>query len=207
MQAIEQQSRRKGLCIEVAPRIRIIKEHIAWSYANLARAHAAVSDGSPVYRRPHHIIRQRLYAGLVSGKMSFRSLIDDERLKMVLPQACSYCGDLQQLCVDHLIPRVKGGGDEAANVIWACRSCNCSKGGKDLLEWMLRIERFPPLYLLRRYLKIIASYCDHNRLMDVPIGEVQELLTPFDLTLLPYRFPEPQSLVLWVQPREPGHLS
>ena len=59
------------------PTIKTVREHIAWSYANLARAHAALRDGVTAYRRIHHIIRNRTYHGLVNGRMTMRSLADD----------------------------------------------------------------------------------------------------------------------------------
>ncbi len=133
-----------------------VREQIAWSYANLARAHAALELGVQAYQAVHHMIRARLYRGLVSGKMSMRSLYDDERLKMVVPQACCYCGSGGPLTVDHLIPRVRGGADEADNLVWACRSCNSSKHGRDMLEWATAKGFFPSILLLRRYLKIVA---------------------------------------------------
>lgn len=46
---------------------------------------------------------------------------------------CGYCGaDLHdaepfQVTLDHLLPRSAGGGNEPANLITACRSCNCSR--------------------------------------------------------------------------------
>ena len=64
------------------------------------------------YEQVHHVIRMRLYNGLVSGRMSMRSLYDDERIKMTVPQACYYCGAEGNLAVDHLIPRIRGGADE-----------------------------------------------------------------------------------------------
>jgi hypothetical protein len=63
------------------PAIQTVREQIAWSYANLARAHAALMDGSDHYTRNHHIIRSRLFSGLLSGRMSIGSLYDDERLR------------------------------------------------------------------------------------------------------------------------------
>lgn len=137
----------------MAPEILTVKEHIAWSYANLARAHAALQEGSEKYKQVHHIIRSKLFQGLVSGKMNMRSLYDDERMKMTVPQACCYCGNINKLSVDHLIPRIKGGSDESDNLIWACNSCNSSKQGRDMLQWMHDKNRFPSVLLLRRYLK------------------------------------------------------
>jgi len=182
------------------PRIKTVREQIAWSYANLARADAALEDGARQYGKVHHIIRAKLYRGLVSGEMSMRSLFHDERLKMTLPQACYYCGSNDNLAVDHLIPRIKGGADEADNLIWACRSCNSSKQGRDMLEWMNTKGEFPSILLLRRYLKIVARHCEQRNCMDVDLSEARELELPFDLSLLPTEFPPLPGLRRWVYP-------
>ena len=47
-----------------APQIATVLQHIAWSYANLARAHAAIESGATSYGRIHHIIRSKLFKGL-----------------------------------------------------------------------------------------------------------------------------------------------
>jgi len=186
----------------VVPVPKTVREQIAWSYANLARAHAALDDGVAKYKAVHHIIRNKLYYGLLSGKMSMRSLYDDERIKMTAPQACYYCGAKGNLAVDHLIPRIRGGRDETDNLIWACRTCNSSKQGRDMLIWAKSKEFFPSLLLLRRYLKIVARYCDENGHMDSSLDEITETHMPFDVALLPTKFPPLSKLKLWVYPTE-----
>ena len=57
------------------------------------------------------MVRARLQRGLIDGTMRMRSLYDDERIKMTVPQACYYCGGTDRLCVDHLIPKMRGGPD------------------------------------------------------------------------------------------------
>jgi hypothetical protein len=74
------------------PSITTIREQIAWSCANLAMADAALSEPAEKYGRVHFMIRNKLYHGLLSGRMAMRTLYDDERLKMTMPQACYYCG-------------------------------------------------------------------------------------------------------------------
>ena len=101
------------------PKIKTVRQHIAWSYANLGRADAALETGETKYSRIHHIIRNKLYHGLTSGAMNMRPLYDDERLKMKLPQICSYCGSDKKLSIDHLIPQIKGGPHDADNLVWA----------------------------------------------------------------------------------------
>jgi 5-methylcytosine-specific restriction endonuclease McrA len=42
--------------------------------------------------------------------------------------ACQYCGSRQNLTVDHVIPRSKGGGSTWDNIVAACAPCNRRKG-------------------------------------------------------------------------------
>jgi len=182
------------------PTITTIREHIAWSYANLAMADAALSASVNAYGTVHFMIRNRLYHGLISGRMSMRTLYDDERLKMTMPQACSCCGSPGDLAVDHLIPRINGGADESDNLIPACRRCNSSKQGRDMLEWMQAKSTFPSILLLRRYVKIVARHCDREGCMETELSRVGELGLPFDVTLLPTVFPPLGELRRWVYP-------
>ncbi|WP_164102542.1 HNH endonuclease [Candidatus Laterigemmans baculatus] len=177
-------------------------DHIAWSYANLARAHAALTEGCAAYHQGHHIIRSRLFRGLQSGAMAMGALYDDERLKLTVPQACCYCGSSERISLDHLIPRMRGGSDVADNLVWACRSCNSSKGGRDMLEWMSKKEVFPPVLLLRRYIKLIARHCDTQGLLSRELAVAMQEDLPFDLSLLPYKFPALPTLKLWQYPVE-----
>jgi hypothetical protein len=184
------------------PRIRTVREHIAWAYGNVALAHSALQDEVTEYGKVHFTIRNKLYHGLISGKMSMRSIYDDERIKMTVPQACYYCGCMRDLAVDHLIPQIKGGLDESDNLIWACRRCNSSKQGRDMLDWMRSKGSFPPILLLRRYMKIVAHYCEQNGYMDEELSAVDDLHLPFDLRLLPMELPPLSDLRLWVYPDE-----
>ena len=171
------------------------------SYAHLAGAHAALDRGDRKYSRVDYMIRAKLRKRLVDGTMKMRSLYDDERIKMTMPRACYYCGSTHKMTVDHLIPKIHGGPDEADNLIWACRSCNSSKRGRDMLTWMELKGQFPPLLLLRRYIKIVARYCEDRGIMDTPLDPLDdEADMPFDVRSLPTKFPPLDELVLWVYP-------
>lgn len=41
---------------------------------------------------------------------------------------CVWCGGQENLAVDHIIPRAKGGTNDPRNLQTLCRSCNSSKG-------------------------------------------------------------------------------
>lgn len=169
-----------------------------WSYANLAMAHAAVQRGDKKYGRIHFMVRARLYKGLREGNMGLGSLVEDERLKMVLPQACTYCGGIESLAVDHLISRKRGGPETGDNIVWACQSCNSSKGASDLLEWLRSRGEFPTIYLLRRYLKLAIEWADLNSLLDHSVDQVDEELLPFAIGAIPVKYPNPTELQLWI---------
>ena len=180
------------------PTITTVAESLYWCYANLAMAHSAVGSRSSTYNQTHFIIRSRLYSGLKNNTMKIGSIADDERLKMILEQACCYCGNVGKLSIDHLIPKASGGKDRAENMVWACRPCNSSKNDTDLLDWYRAKNAFPPLLLLRRYLKIAIEICRDENLLDIPINEAPPL--PFALKSVPHSFPKPTELSLWVIP-------
>ena len=175
-------------------------ELLHWSYANLAMAHAAVASGSSKYRRLDFMIRARLFKGLRTGSMSIVSMLDDERTKL-LSTGCCYCGKQRPLSLDHMIPSIRGGSDSSDNVVWSCRPCNSSKGGRDMLQWFAQRGEFPPL-LLRRYLKLALAAAEAANAMDVPLGALPEL--PMLPSEIPTRFPQPGELVLEVG-RPGGH--
>lgn len=180
------------------PEIVTIRDQIYWSYANLARAHAALEDGVRKYKTVHHVIRNRMFNGLRSGKVAVRSLYDDERLKMKLPQVCVYCGDGSRLSLDHMIPRARDGLDEADNLVWACRRCNSSKNKQDMLLWMTKKGKFPSILVFRRYLKIILSQCDKIGILDQPLADEGKFALPFSVKTLPTtNFPPLDQLELW----------
>jgi|SRR5665647_1448386 len=44
--------------------------------------------------------------------------------------ACVYCGNTENLCIDHSIPVMLGGDDHIDNLVTACKSCNSGKSGR-----------------------------------------------------------------------------
>ena len=192
-------------CVAMPPPPTTVREQIARCYANLAMAHAALERGAGRYGRTDYMIRARLQRGLLDGTMRMRSLYFDERIKLTAPQACCYCGDTKRLCMDHLIPKIRGGPDGSDNLVWACRSCNSSKGGRDMLEWMQAKVWFPPVLLLRRYVKIVARYCEERGCLDRALGQLDDAASmPFDVRRLPVSFPALAELTLWVYPADSG---
>lgn len=51
---------------------------------------------------------------------------------------CAYCFDMKPLTLDHIIPVARGGGYTLNNIAPCCKSCNSSKGSKELSDWLWR---------------------------------------------------------------------
>jgi hypothetical protein len=171
-----------------------VGERLYWSYANLAMAEMAVHEQCAKYSRKHFMIRARLYSGLGKGSMSPRSLMHDQRIRMSLPQECMYCGDAHSLTIDHVVPLNRGGADGGDNAVWACRRCNSSKSDKDLFAWWFeRRAGFPPLFVVRIYLKQAIAHCIDKGIMACPWTDVQD--RSFSFEHIPTNYPQPETLI------------
>jgi len=59
---------------------------------------------------------------------------------------CQYCGrrfKTQELSLDHVIPRSRGGDATWSNIVCCCTSCNVKKGGRTPHEAHMRLVRAP----------------------------------------------------------------
>lgn len=178
--------------------LNTVKEVLYWSYANLAMAHTAVDRNQEKYAVFNYMIRAKLYKGLIDGSMNIGTLFDDEKIKMQSGSKCSYCGSEDKLALDHIFAKKLGGKDVGDNLIYACRSCNSSKGKKDMMEWMDYKNVFPPLMILRRYLKLVINYCIDNNLMDCQPSDLKNKEYPFNINYVPLSYPKPKELLLTV---------
>ena len=174
------------------PRVETLGELLLGAYANLGMAHAAVCRGLAAYDTGTYMIRAKLLKGLRTGTMEIGSLFADAR---EMPNdRCAYCAATPppKLHADHLIPRDRGGLESSDNLVWACRSCNSSKNARDLLEWYARRGGFPPLAVLRRYLKLAIGEARSRGLMDAPLAIAPEVT--FSIEHVPRSFPPPSEL-------------
>lgn len=55
--------------------------------------------------------------------------------KMLDKRECWYCGSIENIEVDHIIARSKGGSNSPKNLRDSCRPCNLSKGKKSVEEF------------------------------------------------------------------------
>ncbi len=55
---------------------------------------------------------------------------------------CAYCGSEEDITIDHVVPRSKGGMDIPKNMVCCCDSCNQDKAHTPWKEWYLSQEFF-----------------------------------------------------------------
>lgn len=47
-----------------------------------------------------------------------------------------------RLSLDHVVPNVKGGGNESTNLITACTRCNSARGSRPVMEFALAVRDY-----------------------------------------------------------------
>ena len=64
--------------------------------------------------------------------------------------ACLYCGKKDNLTLDHVLPRSRGGRDSWENLVSACQKCNTEKGNNtpEEAEMSLRHMPFRPSFIM-----------------------------------------------------------
>jgi hypothetical protein len=66
------------------------------------------------------------------------------------------------------------------------------------MQWYIDKNEFPSLMIIRRYLKLIYSFCLNNDLMNEDIEKLINKDLPFNISLVPIKFPKPDTLVLTI---------
>lgn len=76
---------------------------------------------------------------------------------------CVYCGSKEDLTIDHIMPKSRGGKDTWDNLTTACLPCNTKKDNKTPQEAGMKVPRtYRPTYL--KWFSLVGSklYADGN---------------------------------------------
>lgn len=189
-------------------KINTVREQIFWSYASLAMARAAVTKGRDKF---DYSIREFQYKKFMQNDHEIRDFFEDEKEKQRTGSNCNFCGSPDFSTIDHIFPKILKGPGTADNLLPSCKKCNSSKGMRDFMEWNeARIksgEKYLPLMIIQRYLKLVYFYCKTYDYLDKDLVEfiefqyVSENKIPFKIDLLPIKFPDPIELKLHVEPK------
>lgn len=111
--------------------VKTVRDLIFWQYAKLIARSAGM-------KKQYGFI-MKTFKDLQTGKKNW-SDVTREDLKMFDDNACAYCGSMDGLTWDHIIPqKIKAPKDcnihQIHNLVKACRQCNSSKSGRDVFTW------------------------------------------------------------------------
>jgi hypothetical protein len=162
--------------------VTTVRQLIYWEYALLI-ARAAGFEGN------YGFIVSR-YKKLASGDMEWSTSDRDFMKTMEKGQVCVYCGAATDLSTDHIIPMSKAGVDprvaellkSSDNCVCACKTCNSSKGGRDVFEWYgaERTDEIPKL-VLSKFLKLAYRLHETQGTLDLKDPNMDGVLDIYDL--------------------------
>lgn len=138
--------------------VKTIKDLIFYQYAKLIASSAEVSG--------YRFVMSRMKL-LSSGEIKMSAILRELKMQMSGDKHCEYCRSTEDLSWDHLIPRMKGGPNTAENGVWACRSCNSSKGSRGIYEWYgLNKKDELPRLIAGKYLKLLYDIHEARGTLD-----------------------------------------
>ena len=88
---------------------------------------------TPLLPSPKHYLQNLITMTSSDSKRLWRRAIKEH-----FNCTCVYCGEtyeFNQLTLDHVKPRCKGGESVTKNLVPACRACNQGKGSSHWLRW------------------------------------------------------------------------
>lgn len=173
------------------PKFKNFGEYLYWCYANWQMYWSAFRDGVSSYKSAeynYYTIRASSFKKLKEGKMQINNLLSNNIAKLDSPDICWYCGasaDDVKLTKDHILPTSKGGEDSFDNIFMVCQHCNSSKKDKDVIQWFLENNEYPPYWVLASYMKLVYKYAIEHDLMELHSTDLDVMALPFDWRSLP----------------------
>jgi len=159
-----------------------VRRFIYWQYAVLI-ARSAGFEGN------YGFVVSR-YKKLKSGEMAWSSSVRDYEKELDRGRICVYCGATTGLSTDHVVPISRAGVDprivslldSSDNCVCACKSCNSTKGDRDVFEWYgpQRVAQIPKL-VLSKFLKLSYRLHETQGTLDLKDPNMDGTLDIYDL--------------------------
>jgi len=130
--------------------VKTVRDEIFWQYAKLMTKSSGHTGD--------YGFTMSMFKKLQSERIKWSSSIREYIRDLERDRVCIYCSNPNELSIDHLIPKSRGGPDIADNAILACRSCNSSKGDKGVYEWYgIEHRNEIPRIVEGKYLKLLYT--------------------------------------------------
>lgn len=174
---------------KMTPRaVRTLRDLIFWQYAKI------ISESAGFRKSNYGFIMDR-FKRLRSEEIEWSSSIREWIHERENPDQCIYCGAIEKLTVEHMIPLSRGGPDHPDNAVMVCGSCNSSKGNKRLYEFYgLKNRNKIPRIAEGKYLKLLYDELDQRNLLDMDRKSISDLC---DMCDLGEKCPVPENLTVY----------
>jgi hypothetical protein len=140
--------------------VRTVKELIFWQYAKI------ISDSAGTGKGNYPFVMDR-YKKLRTGSIHWSSSIREYVKEHENSGLCAYCGARDDLTLEHMLPRFRGGPDHPDNAVRVCGSCNSRKRGMRLYEWYgLERRNEVPRIAEGKYLKLLYAIHEARGTLD-----------------------------------------
>lgn len=147
--------------------VRTVEDVIYWQYAKLMAKSSRHADYGFIMNK---------FKQLQNGQIKWSGSIREYMRDFERGRVCIYCGKEGDLTMDHLIPRSRGGPDIGDNAIFACKTCNSSKGSKGVYEWYTLERRNEILRIVEgKYLKLLYDLHKKKGTLDKGRTDLEEL--------------------------------
>lgn len=93
---------------------------------------------------PEHIRKEKARVRNRNNQHIYRAKHDRSRTfppEFELSDRCDWCGATEDLTIEHWQPVSRGGDNSIDNLGTLCRSCNCSKNNRTLIEFIMGLSR------------------------------------------------------------------
>lgn len=148
--------------------MKTIQEEIFYEYAKL------------ISRSAFEEIRYKFvtdrFKALRDGIITMSDTNREWQREQELQKECVFCGSQENLQMDHLIPRSRGGKDSADNMVWSCQTCNSCRGNKGIFAW-LGLEKKDNLHILvaGKYLKELFDLHTEKGTIHIDVDNITNL--------------------------------
>ncbi len=155
--------------------VRSLRDLLYWQYAKI------ISESAGFGKRQYGFVMSR-FKKLRSGDIEWSSSIREWVREREKGDECTYCGQVGDLTVEHMVPLSRGGPDHPDNAVFVCKRCNSSKGSKRLYEYYGLENRYEvPRIAEGKYLKLLYRLLEERGLLDVDREKLPQLCSKCDL--------------------------
>jgi hypothetical protein len=169
--------------------VKTIRDLLFFQYAKII---GRAAFGPDAKKTAYGFIKTK-FRELVRDEMKWSDILRNDQKLFEEPKACIYCGSTDHLQWEHIVPRSLDLNERCPgcdriqgihNMVWACRSCNASKGDRGLYHFIRdshpeakKFSDLVPVLAEEKYLKTIywCHLCKGDLLKEIPNITVLDL--------------------------------